>query len=78
MASWIIPVCLFLASLVVGLESWILLELIRLRLTVSKMEWQQGRLVSDVESEKDTRARTNEMLEQRIRTLEAIHHPKLP
>lgn len=35
-----------------------------------KMEHQVGRLVSDAESEKDTRARTNNDFESRLRKLE--------
>lgn len=73
MPPWIIPAGLFIASLVVALQSWILLELIRLRIDMERSKTQLDRIVSDLESEKDTRARANLDHDIRLRALELRH-----
>lgn len=67
---WYVPIGLFFASIIVALQSWILLELLRLRDKTNANETQYNRLVSDVESEKDTRARLHIDFETRLRALE--------
>lgn len=64
-------------SVVVGLQAWILVEIVGLKVKQAKADEkfdgfkdQLGRIVSDIESEKDTRARLHTDFETRLRTLE--------
>lgn len=52
-----------LSTVMIGLQAWILTKIVA-------HEKQIYRLVSDAESEKDTRRRASDAMEKRIRTLE--------
>lgn len=57
----------------IALQSWILLEIVKLKMAQSGYDSQLGRIVSDIESEKDTRKRLHDKFDDRLRALE-IHH----
>jgi hypothetical protein len=59
----VIAIFSVLSTVMIGLQSWILTKIVA-------HEKQLYRLVSDAESEKDTRRRAAEALEKRLRTLE--------
>lgn len=63
------------AGVIVALQGWILLEIISLKVNIGRHDTQIGRIVSDIESEKGTRKRTNSDIETRLRVLER-HHEK--
>lgn len=65
--QWLITVPL---TIVVALQSWILLEIIKLKIKTAEYRFQIGRLVSDIESEKGTRLRLHADFESRLRRLE--------
>lgn len=60
-------------SSVLALQGWILLEIIGLKVTLSQHDQQIKRVVSDQESEKGTRKRSNDDFEGRLRVLERHH-----
>jgi len=62
-----------LFSVVIGLQAWILLEIIRLKVNVAEDKIQLGRISSDIESEKGTRKRLHDSFEARLRVLENHH-----
>lgn len=62
-----------LASTIIALQGWILVEVIGLKMKSAGYDAQLGRLVSDAESEKETRKRTNSTIEERLRNLERHH-----
>lgn len=55
---------------ILALEGWILLEIIKLKVSGGQTDTQMKRIVSDIESEKGTRKRVNEDFERRLRALE--------
>lgn len=57
-------------STMIALQSWILLEIVKLKMAQSAYDAQLGRIVSDIESEKDTRKRLHDRFDERIRELE--------
>lgn len=59
-------------STMIALQSWILLEIVKLKMAQSGYDSQLGRIVSDIESEKDTRKRLHDKFDDRLRALE-IH-----
>lgn len=64
---------ILLAGTLVGLQSWILLELVSLKVSIAQSTTQINRIVSDAESEKGTRKRIHEDFERRLRILETHH-----
>lgn len=66
-----------LAGAIIALQSWILLEIVRLKVSVSRGDTQLNRIVSEIESEKGTRKRLHADFERRLRTLE-LHLPPAP
>lgn len=72
MNNWI-PLIIFLASSIGALQVWILLQIYNIHGKISSFETQMGRIISDIESEKDTRKRLHEDFDHRIRTLERSH-----
>lgn len=65
---------------IVALQAWILIEIISLKVKTASYDLQMGRLVSDAESEKETRKRSNERIDlrfnefdQRLRAVESRH-----
>lgn len=59
-----------LLTAVIALEAWILLKIFDYNRIFEKHNQQIERLISDAESEKDTRSRTNNDFERRIRDIE--------
>lgn len=70
LSSFVIPLISIFGSLIVALQSWILLEILRLRVQTARFDQQISRLVSDAESEKETRKRLHEGFEFRLRAVE--------
>lgn len=62
-----------LATTIIALQGWILVEVIGLKMKSAGYDAQLGRLVSDAESEKETRKRTNSTIDERLRNLERHH-----
>lgn len=56
-----------------SLQAWILLEIVKLKMTQVAYDIQLKRIVSDIESEKGTRKRLHENFENRLRALEFSH-----
>lgn len=71
MADWL---QVLLATIVISLQTWILLEIIKLKVSQTRSDVQLGRIVSDIESEKGTRKRLHDDFETRLRTLEHARH----
>lgn len=59
-----------LAGVIIALQSWILIEIIGLKVWRAAADAQLGRLVSDAESEKGTHQRVHADYEARLRVLE--------
>lgn len=59
-----------IAGVIITLQSWILVEIVRLKIDTANHKVQLDRFVSDIESEKGTRARIHSDFESRLRVLE--------
>lgn len=70
MPWWTIPLFSTIATVLVGLQTWILRGLIMLQIQVAEHRQQLARFVSDVESEKGTRKRIHTDFEARLRAVE--------
>lgn len=68
-------IALLVAGVIISIQSWILLEIVRLKVSLGKHDDQIGRFLSDVESEKDTRKRVHQDFERRLRALEIYRKP---
>lgn len=62
-----------LASTIIALQGWILVEVIGLKMKSAGYDAQINRLVSDADSEKGTRKRANADIDARLRNLERHH-----
>lgn len=70
-------VAIFIAGILVSLNAWVLLEIVKVKLSITRYEerlqsytQQLGRIVSDIESEKRNRRDVHADFEKRLRTLE--------
>lgn len=70
MPEWLVPI---LFGVIISLQGWILLEIIRLKVSAAGYDIQLGRIVSDIESEKGTRKRIHIEFDTRLRALEIPH-----
>lgn len=59
-----------LASTIIALQGWILVEVIGLKMKTAGYDAQINRLVSDADSEKGTRKRLHDDFEKRLRAVE--------
>lgn len=68
--EWLLLISGTILGIVVALQTWILLEIVKLKVSLSEHRMQIGRIVSDTESEKETRKRVHSNFETRLRALE--------
>ncbi len=61
-------------GVIIGLQVTILATILNLMLRLVKVETQIGRIVSDIESEKDSRKRVHVDFEKRISHIEGSSH----
>lgn len=67
MPEWALIV---LCTSILGLQTWILLEIVKLKISFGITNLRFGRIESDAESEKGTRRRIHIEFAKRLRTIE--------
>jgi hypothetical protein len=59
-----------LLTAVLAMQGWVLTEIVALKVKLAEILMQQGRFISDRESEKTRQSETNGDVERRLRILE--------